>query len=147
MRFSDDRPLRVLVFNQISQERDGAAVFAKLAFALKDLRIDHVLLTNYTKYEDFDGIADELPPSSSPGQAKADEDGQERPTTEEMAEIWGRYQPRSKVVAEPSIQSALSTVRNLASQGVGEAKTLITGSLYLVGGALFYLEKQLGRSV
>jgi hypothetical protein len=62
-----------------------------------------------------------------------------------MAEIWHRYQPQSKVVAETGIESTLGRIRGLVEKGRG-TQTLITGSLYLVGGALYHLEKQLGMN-
>lgn len=137
---SDDQTPRVLIFNQMSQERDGAAVFERLASSLSHLPIHHVLLTDYVKYEDFDGLTTAVEPSSS------QEEEHEGPSTEAMAEIWNRYQPGSKVSAEPGIESALKTVRALAEGQKRGARTLITGSLYLVGGALYHLEKQMTQN-
>ncbi|KAK0383937.1 hypothetical protein NLU13_8028 [Sarocladium strictum] len=137
----DDQALRILVFNQISEEKDGAEIFTKLASSLSHLRVDHVLLTDYIKYEDFDGIATEPAPDEK-SQGDREREG---PTTEEMTRIWHRYQPESVVVAEPGIESALARIRELVEKGKN-VQTLVTGSLYLVGGALYHLEKQMGRT-
>ena len=51
---------------------------------------------------------------------------------------WTEFQPRALVSVEPTVQGALSLAK-ASDQGKG-ILTLITGSLYLVGGALRILE-------
>jgi folylpolyglutamate synthase len=55
------------------------------------------------------------------------------------AEIWKRAQPDSNILFEPTIRGALETARKL-SKDYGTMQTLVTGSLFLVGGALSLLQ-------
>jgi len=54
--------------------------------------------------------------------------------------IWRQHQKDSRVVFEPNIQAALETVRRIDIPS-GGIHILITGSLHLVGGALFCLDQ------
>lgn len=47
------RSVRTLIFNQLSDERDGDEVFECLAQSLKHCHFDYVLFTDYDKH--FDG--------------------------------------------------------------------------------------------
>lgn len=51
---------------------------------------------------------------------------------------WREYQTDTQVSVEPTVEGALNLAR-MADRGAG-MQTLITGSLYLVGGALRLLE-------
>jgi hypothetical protein len=56
-----------------------------------------------------------------------------------FAGIWKGLHPNSKVFFEPTIRGALQKVKEIG-KGHGSVQTLVTGSLYLVGGALSFLE-------
>jgi folylpolyglutamate synthase len=57
-------------------------------------------------------------------------------------EIWGGIYPRSSLWKEPTIEMALERAKKLGDQDNG-VQILVTGSLYLVGGALGLLEPNL----
>lgn len=64
---------------------------------------------------------------------------------EDFGDIWRRHQQDSHITFEPDIPSALDSATRLGVDA-GEAHVLITGSLHLVGGALFYLQQRLPGS-
>lgn len=45
---------RILIFSQVSEHRDSAAVLEQLATALSDVQIDHVIFTLYSPQQDLD---------------------------------------------------------------------------------------------
>lgn len=57
----------------------------------------------------------------------------------QYAEIWGRIYPGSNIWKEPTIDKALELAREISDHDSG-MQALVTGSLYLVGGALCLLE-------
>lgn len=57
---------------------------------------------------------------------------------QQYADAWREYQPDTHISFEPTVEGALNLAKD-ADQGLG-VLTLITGSLYLVGGALRLLE-------
>ncbi|KAI0126397.1 tetrahydrofolylpolyglutamate synthase, partial [Xylariales sp. AK1849] len=61
----------------------------------------------------------------------------------QFAEKWSSLDPDAKVVVLPTIEDAISHVRDLGKELDGErtVQAFITGSLHLVGGALGILEK------
>lgn len=50
-------PVRILVFSQISKQRDAKLVLERLAAALSPIHIDHVIFTLYDPQQDLDSPA------------------------------------------------------------------------------------------
>lgn len=151
---SSENAIRILIFNQISDERDGAVVLEHLAASLRDFPIQHVIFAGYDARQEFlsetgkntrfhaamqtyRSLVVPRVPVLEPSPAGAE--------AEQFGEIWRRFQKDSQIIFAPDIQNALDSVRKL---GVESAKTqtLITGSLHLVGGALFSLNRNLSGS-
>ncbi|SPO03070.1 uncharacterized protein DNG_05751 [Cephalotrichum gorgonifer] len=121
--------VRVLIFNQTSEERDSSVVFERLAESLKDCAIQYVIFAEYNPHRDFNAEKDAQVESTPPVAPSK---------REQFADTWRRVQPDSRILFEPSIKGALDTARNVGRES-GGVQTLITGSLHLVGDALFHL--------
>ena len=48
------RPPRILIFSQVSDQRDGAIVLERLATALSGVQIDHAIFTLYDPKQNYD---------------------------------------------------------------------------------------------
>ena len=57
----------------------------------------------------------------------------------EYTQAWRSVDPHMEISIEPTIEGALNRARKIGDGGCG-CQTLITGSLYLVGGALSILQ-------
>ena len=57
----------------------------------------------------------------------------------EYIQAWKSVDPLVEITVEPTIEGALNLARKIGDRGHG-SQTLITGSLYLVGGALSILQ-------
>lgn len=57
----------------------------------------------------------------------------------EYTQAWRSVDPLVEITVEPTIEGALNLARSIGDRGEG-AQILITGSLYLVGGALSILQ-------
>lgn len=139
----------MLVFSHIS-ERDGAAILWTIAKTLRenDVSIDHLVISTYE--ERLDGTKDigQLSCSNLTGYALIDLTvGRCTPNTsrnfaEELQQhyihAWKEHQPGAKVSVELTVEGALDLAR-ATDRGAG-MYALITGSLYLIGGALRLLE-------
>ncbi|KAL8856796.1 MAG: hypothetical protein Q9178_006633 [Gyalolechia marmorata] len=106
---------RILIFSHISQ-RDGAALLKGVAEALRrgGLQIQHVILSTYEEQQD---------------------DLQKK-----YIEAYRTIDPDARISIVPTIEGALNLAREIGSRDNG-MQTLVTGSLYLLGGALRLLEK------
>ncbi|KAI4626960.1 uncharacterized protein J4E87_004301 [Alternaria ethzedia] len=120
-------PVRILVFSQISKQRDAKLVLERLAAALSPIHIDHVIFTLYDPQQDLDSPA-----------AVVDES--EDALQQAFGEIWSRYHQDSRIVYELSVEKALDAARELGTEA-GGMQTLITGSQHLVGSALFSINR------
>lgn len=116
--------VRVLIFSQISEERDGAAVFECLAKSLAGGEVDYVIFTTYER-----GDTQGTDPQPEPISMRLLED---------YSKIWKSIAPDTHIFFEPTIRGALMTTRKIGEER-GSMHALITGSLYLVGGALSVL--------
>lgn len=123
---------RILVFSQLS-ERDGTAILRCAAKTLREsgLRIQHVILTTYEERQD--GTVD-LHHCSSPPKKPFSLDLQKS-----YVDAYRNVEPDVDVAIEPDIESALNRARRIGN-GASGMQTLVTGSLYLVGGALRLLD-------
>ena len=57
-------------------------------------------------------------------------------------DVWSKRHPEAVIFAEEAIEGALNVARKIGEENAG-MQTLVTGSLYLVGGALNLLRPQL----
>ncbi|CAH0047447.1 unnamed protein product [Clonostachys solani] len=119
---------RVLIFSQASEARNATEVLDQLATALRDVAIDHVIFTTYSPDQDLDiGSA----PVSNPWHGDK---------SQAFEEIWKKIHGTTKVHYEADIPTALDVARQIGAKSE-EVHTLITGSQYLVGAALYTLQK------
>ncbi|KAH7078495.1 folylpolyglutamate synthase [Paraphoma chrysanthemicola] len=114
---------RILIFSQITEQRDATVVLERLASTLSTIRIHHVIFTIYDPQQDF---------SSTSAVAS----NSEVKPQEIFVDIWKKYQPESHVLCEPNVQAALKSARQIGEKA-GGMHTLITGSQHLVGAVLF----------
>jgi folylpolyglutamate synthase len=139
---------RILIFSLITDQRDGAAVFERLANSLAGNGVQYAIFTTYGRNQDSDtngrmhiyvaAFALPLTDSSSDPQSKNLEEYSR--DLDVYAEIWKRVQPNSAILLEPTIQGAVEMARGIGRDH-GGMQTLVTGSQYLVGGALTHLQR------
>jgi folylpolyglutamate synthase len=137
----------MLIFSQISDQRDGAAVFERLATSLAGSGIQYLIFTTYERDHDFDsGIGICLLAFLAFPCADCGLDQQPKllkiPLQDVYSAIWKRAQPDTNILFEPTIQGALEIARKIGKEH-GSMQSLITGSLHLVGGALSLLQPYL----
>ncbi|PVH86704.1 putative tetrahydrofolylpolyglutamate synthase [Cadophora sp. DSE1049] len=120
---------RILIFSLITDQRDAAAVFERLATSLASNGIQHAIFTTYERDQDTEAKIN--------SQSKI----LETPSQDQQvyATIWRRAQPDTSIAFEPTIQGALELARKIGKDH-GSVQTLITGSQHLVGGALSLLQ-------
>jgi folylpolyglutamate synthase len=143
---------RVLIFNQISNERDANEVLKCLAGALKPVEIRYVVFADYDPhplYPESHGTLQVTNPcrharSLTPGVGKNSHTASKEGggLAKEFIDIWNQYQPESEIFFEQDVKSALGKARELG-EAAGGVETLLTGSLFLVGGALRCLRPRL----
>jgi folylpolyglutamate synthase len=138
---------RILIFSLITDQRNGAAVFERLATSLAGSEVQYAIFTTYERDQDSDSrngmhiyvvsLALPLADSSSDSQRKI----LEMPSQDQQvyAEIWKRAHPDSTIFFEPTIQGALEMARKIGKDH-GSMQTLVTGSQHLVGPALSLLQ-------
>ncbi|CAG8952934.1 hypothetical protein HYFRA_00007649 [Hymenoscyphus fraxineus] len=114
---------RVLIFSQTSDERDEVSIFRCLANSLKGGRIQHVILTTY-RHDNQDQI----------------NGGMELPSKEIYTSIWREIHPDTPITFHSTIKEALQCARDIGGKHGECTQTLLTGSQYLVGGALNLLK-------
>ena len=135
----------MLIFSQISDQRDGAAVFERLATSLAGSGMQYVIFTMYERDQDFDSGIGIYAYIASLAFSCADCGLDQQPKILEMpsqdvySAIWKRTQPDTNILFEPTIQGALEIARKIGKEH-GGMQSLITGSLRLVGGALGLLQ-------
>lgn len=124
---------RMMIFSHIS-ERDGPALLRCIANTLKSRNIILQRLIISTYDQRLDGIrdADRCFRSPEPKSTTA--------MKEEYFRTWQSIFPETQAVFEPTIEGAINLARQYGESS--GAQTLITGSLYLVGGALRVLEPE-----
>ncbi|KAI4229803.1 MAG: hypothetical protein L6R36_000590 [Xanthoria steineri] len=124
---------RVLIFSHISV-RDGAALLKGVAEALHrgGVQIQHVILSTYEQQQD--GATSMDPCSKIPEQPFSPE------LQKDYIEAYRSIDPDARISIEPTIEGALNLARD-TGRGDDHMHALVTGSLYLIGGALRLLEK------
>ena len=138
---------RILIFSLITDQRDRAAVFGRLATSLTGIQVQYAIFTTYERDQDSgsrNGMLIYVVPLALP---LADSSSDLQPKTLDIpsqdqhvyAEIWKRAQPASTIFFEPTIQGALEMARKIGKDH-GSMQALVTGSQHLVGGALSLLQ-------
>ncbi|KAF2674770.1 folylpolyglutamate synthase [Microthyrium microscopicum] len=115
---------KILIFSQISDQRSSTDTFRKLAEALSDVNIQHLVLTVYEADQDLESVADVTPDFG--------------PEFQQFAEIWQEHQPQSAITYEPTVHQSIEKAQEIG-QTSGGMQVLVTGSQHLVGAALFDL--------
>lgn len=137
--------MRILIFSQITDQRDGAAVFQRLATSLTGSGIQYVIFTTYERDQDFDSGIGIYACVTSLTFSRTDYGSDRPPIIPEIpsqdvySAIWKRNQPDTNILFQPTIQGALAIAREIGKEH-GGMQSLITGSLRLVGGALGLLQ-------
>ncbi|KAL8725125.1 MAG: hypothetical protein Q9181_006537 [Wetmoreana brouardii] len=124
---------RILIFSHISK-RDGAALLKGVAEALHrgGLQIQHVILSTYEEQQDGAVNTDRC--FKTPGKPFSSE------LQKDYIEAYRRIEPNVDISVEPTIEGAMHLAKDIGTRDSG-MQTLVTGSLYLTGGALRLLEK------
>ena len=140
-------PTRILIFSHFS-ERDGTALLRCIAKCLQDnnLQMQHVILSTYDERRDgrtsigicscsHVRIEHELILSVDRNlKNRFSPEVQER-----YAKVWKTIDHHVTVSCERTIEGALHRAKEIGAQNDG-MQTLVTGSLHLVSGALYFLE-------
>ncbi|MCJ1415421.1 hypothetical protein MMC32_001753 [Xylographa parallela] len=122
---ADTVPLaRILIFSHISR-RDGSALLKAVTAALREggTQLDHVIFSTYKLRQN---TTDDHFDSTETFQS-------------DYGIVWKAINPEVEFSIKPTIEEALELAREIGNRGRG-TQTLVTGSLYLVGGALTILE-------
>ena len=129
----------VLIFNHISNKRDAVRVFERLASSLKSYDMQYVIFADYDPHQNFDATKGGTwilsQQTGDFGSVSREQALSSRSTFEA---VWQQFQPHSQILSEPNIAAAMETAREIASNS-GGMYALVTGSLHLVGGALFHM--------
>lgn len=123
---------RILIFSHVS-ERDGAAILKGVARGLQEsgMQIQHVILSTYEERQDGTvGINQCSNPPKKPFSLDVQKD---------YVDAYKSINPNVDIAIEPTIEGALNLAKDIGDRDNG-MQTLVTGSLYLVGGALRLLE-------
>lgn len=119
----------------ITEQRDKAAVFERLAASLKGSSVHHAI---FTTYERDNGSSRQLYYFLYTSLANSRLVLQSSYDQHVYPEIWKRLHPGSTVFFEATIRGALEKVKEIGKEH-GSVQTLVTGSQHLVGGVLSLL--------
>jgi len=116
---------RILIFGQVSEQRDPTTVIQSLAKSFHAGDIQVAIFTLYDPVEDFET------PSSLPRSNDTE-------PLHRFANVWSAFHPNTKLLFAEDVPQALNLARahNTSDNGL---QALITGSQHLVGAALFSL--------
>ena len=134
----------ILIFTHLSKQRDGLAVLKSLANAFVSCKfvVDHVVFTTFKDRDDgghdndkyLSQIATSLSDKILTAQIATSPDPAFEPVLKSYIEFWKEKYPGCTVVSKVSIDGAIRYARHVG-KGTG-MRTVMTGSLHLVGGAL-----------
>ncbi|QSS62782.1 folylpolyglutamate synthase [Histoplasma capsulatum] len=129
---------RVLIFSHCSADRDGASLVECLAHSI----LKHKAAPNcviFTTYQESEGESTRIGNTGILSETSFPE------LSGLYSSIWTSLSPKSVVSIEPTIERAIKLAKHIGTQQ-GGMDVLVTGSLYLVGGALNVLQRQIGSS-
>ncbi|RFU26342.1 hypothetical protein B7463_g9997, partial [Scytalidium lignicola] len=115
--------VRILIFSQITTERDDVAVFKRLVTALRGSGIQYVIFTTYNQGNGSDRTIG--PPLKV----------SELPSQDAFSEMWKETYPDTQIIIQPTIKGAMDNAREIGKR-FGGMQVLVTGSQHLIGGAL-----------
>ncbi|OBT45768.1 hypothetical protein VE00_03835 [Pseudogymnoascus sp. WSF 3629] len=124
---------RVLVFSQISDSRDTEAVFRCLAESLKGSGVQLVIFTTYDPDQTFSAS---MPLDQQVATTTL-------PSLDVYERVWKELHPNAEVRFEPQLGEAMKLAKGVGEAGVG-VDVLVTGSLHLVAGTLWWLGEGVG---
>ncbi|KAK5188804.1 hypothetical protein LTR99_007246 [Exophiala xenobiotica] len=123
----------MVIFSHVSEERDGPSLLRALAKALErnDIRSPEMVFTTYQERRDGKIRRDKTlkPPDNSLLELP-----------KQYCDLWESMRPGASTRYLPSIEEALEYADRAGSQR-GGLQVLVTGSLHLVGGALYLLQR------
>ncbi|EXJ65532.1 folylpolyglutamate synthase [Cladophialophora yegresii CBS 114405] len=127
-------PRRLVIFSHISEERDGLSLLRALGTALERnaIRSAEMVFTTYQECRDGEVRFDKTLKAPDPSLADL---------PKQYPALWESIQPAASSIYVPSIEEALEYADE-ASHKHGNLQVLVTGSLHLVGGALYLLQRQ-----
>ncbi|MCJ1264916.1 hypothetical protein MMC22_004791 [Lobaria immixta] len=126
--------VRILIFSHLS-DRDGASLVQCVAKSFQEvgLRMNHVIFSTYAERQYGTVRNDQC---LNPPQLAFSPELQET-----YVKAWKSIDPDvGGISIESTIEGTLNLARKLGDQDSNGMQTLITGSLYLVGGALSFLQ-------
>ncbi|OAP54707.1 hypothetical protein AYL99_11155 [Fonsecaea erecta] len=127
------RPPCIIIFSHMSEERDGPSLLRALASAVEqhNVRCPEMVFTTYQ--ERRDGAIRPDKTLKPPDNLLAD-------LPKQYCDLWKSTFPTASTIYLPSIEEALEYV-DTAGQQRDNLQVLVTGSLHLVGGALYLLQR------
>ncbi|KKZ63275.1 folylpolyglutamate synthase [[Emmonsia] crescens] len=130
---------RVLIFSHFSEDRDGSDLVECLAHSLLKHNVspDYVI---FTTYQESEGGSTRIGKSKLSHSIKLPETYFPK-FCDLYSSLWKELNPRAVVSTEPTIEGAIQHARRISAQQ-GGMEVLVTGSLYLAGGALNFLRPQ-----
>ncbi|ETI26708.1 hypothetical protein G647_10368 [Cladophialophora carrionii CBS 160.54] len=125
---------RLVIFSHVSEERDGLSLLRALGAALERnaIRCPEMVFTTYQERRDGKVRFDKT--LKAPDSSLAD-------LPKQYPGLWESIQPAATSRYVPSIEEALEYA-DKASHKHGNLQVLVTGSLHLVGGALYMLQQR-----
>ncbi|KAH1309454.1 hypothetical protein KXX47_007065, partial [Aspergillus fumigatus] len=126
---SNEQKYRSLIFSHLSEARDGVTLVRSLAHALfkNKVKPDHVIFTTYQERED-----DSIDRVTEVSEARIHD------LCALYCSVWKELDPQATVTSAPTIEEAVRLARTMRAHEDG-MQALVTGSLYMVGGALRFL--------
>ncbi|KIW93204.1 uncharacterized protein Z519_05809 [Cladophialophora bantiana CBS 173.52] len=123
----------MIIFSHMSEERDGPSLLRALAAAVErsDIPCPEMVFTTYQERRDGKIRPDKT--LKPPENWLAD-------LPKQYCDLWRAIHPAAKTRYIPSIEEALGYADSASSQR-GSLQVLVTGSLHLVGGALYLLQR------
>ncbi|KIW76589.1 hypothetical protein Z517_09033 [Fonsecaea pedrosoi CBS 271.37] len=128
-----DAPPSMIIFSHMSEERDGPSLLRELASAVKQNGVPCPEMVFTTYQERRDGTIRPDKTLHVPDKVVAD-------LPRQYCDLWGSIYPDAKTSYVPFIEDALEYADAVGMHGRG-LQVLVTGSLHLVGGAIYLLRQ------
>ncbi|KIW25281.1 uncharacterized protein PV07_08472 [Cladophialophora immunda] len=130
---SQQGPPCMIIFSHMSEERDGASLLRALASAVErsDIHCPEMVFTTYQERRDG---------TIRPDKTLKPPDSILTDLPKQYCDLWRSIYPTARTRYLPSIEEALECAHSASLQRDG-LQVLVTGSLHLVGGALYLLQQ------
>ncbi|KAI1621587.1 putative tetrahydrofolylpolyglutamate synthase [Exophiala viscosa] len=135
-RYTAEGSSSMVIFSHVSEERDGPSLLRALARALEHsgVRGPEMVFTTYQERRDGMVRLDKT--------LKPPEDESLKELPKQYCDMWKLMHSDARTRFEPSIEEALEYADRVGSERGGKLQVLVTGSLHLVGGALYLLHQE-----